>query len=244
MPNYVKNIVTVSEETMNKIKEKYFKMGILSFEKIIPMPKRLHLIDGYITDASIYYTWSKKSEIERKEITKILKSYKVDFYANYWEKIKDCKKRGGFSEIEKFAKNYNPSDIEKELHINSLEELGDAYLENIKEYGCTTWYEWRIENWGTKWDVYDDFKSNKTTMTFETAWSIPEPIFEKLSEEFPNEFIEVKFADEDIYSNNNGKITYLDGLPTISNSLGEKFAKEVWNENIEKEKGIIEEMYD
>ena len=25
MPNYVKNIVTVSEETMNKIKEKYFK---------------------------------------------------------------------------------------------------------------------------------------------------------------------------------------------------------------------------
>ena len=136
------------------------------------------------------------------------------------------------------------TDIEKELHINSLEELGDAYLENIKEYGCTTWYEWRIENWGTKWDVYDDFKSNKTTMTFETAWSIPEPIFEKLSEEFPNEFIEVKFADEDIYSNNNGKITYLDGLPTISNSLGEKFAKEVWNENIEKEKDIIEEMYD
>ena len=26
------------------------------------------------------------------------------------------------------------TDIEKELHINSLEELGDAYLENIKEY--------------------------------------------------------------------------------------------------------------
>ena len=40
MPNYVKNIVTVSEETMNKIKEKYFKRGILSFDKIIPMPKR------------------------------------------------------------------------------------------------------------------------------------------------------------------------------------------------------------
>ena len=68
MPNYVKNIVTVSEETMNKIKEKYFKGGILSFDKIIPMPKRLNLVDGSITDASIFYSWSKKSEIEKQNI--------------------------------------------------------------------------------------------------------------------------------------------------------------------------------
>ena len=83
MPNYVKNIVTVSEETMNKIKEKYFKGGILSFDKIIPMPKRLNLVDGSITDASIFYSWSKKSEIEKQNICKILKNYKVDFYPNY-----------------------------------------------------------------------------------------------------------------------------------------------------------------
>ena len=83
MPNYVKNIVTVSEETMNKIKEKYFKRGILSFDKIIPMPKRLHLVDGSITDASIFYSWLKKNEIQKQEICKVLKNYKVDFYPNY-----------------------------------------------------------------------------------------------------------------------------------------------------------------
>lgn len=96
MPNYVKNIVTVSEETMNKIKEKYFKMGILSFEKIIPMPKRLHLIDGYITDASIYYTWSKKSEIERKEITKILKVIKLIFMLIIGRRLRIVKKEEAF----------------------------------------------------------------------------------------------------------------------------------------------------
>ena len=79
------------------------------------------------------------------------------------------------------------------------------------QYGCTSWYNWRIENWGTKWGV-SEFSCNRTTMIFETAWATPEPIFEKLSEEFPNDYIEVKYADE-CYSNyNNGQIIYKEGL--------------------------------
>ncbi len=244
MPNYVKNIVTVSEETMNKIKEKYFKGGILSFDKIILMPKRLNLVDGSITDASIFYSWSKKSEIEKQNICKILKNYKVDFYPNYWEKIKECQKRGHFKDINKYAKNYKVSDVEKELDIHNLEELGDAYINNIKQYGYVTWYEWSINNWGTKWDVYEDFKCNERTMIFETAWSIPEPIFKKLSEEFPNDFIEIEFADEDVYSDNNGKIIYQDGLATISSNLGEEFTMEIWNKKLDNEKDIVDEMFD
>ena len=81
-------------------------------------------------------------------------------------------------------------------------------------------------------------------MIFETAWSIPEPIFEKLSEEFPNDFIEVRFADEDIYSDNNGRIIYQDGLASISTNLGEKFAMEIWNEKLDNEKDIVDEMFD
>ncbi len=54
MPNYVKNIVTVSEETMNKIKEKYFKGGFYHLIKLFQCQKRLNLVDGSITDASIF----------------------------------------------------------------------------------------------------------------------------------------------------------------------------------------------
>lgn len=43
MPNWVKNIVRTSEDTMKNIKEKYFTDGILDFNKIIPMPKSLEL---------------------------------------------------------------------------------------------------------------------------------------------------------------------------------------------------------
>ncbi len=81
-------------------------------------------------------------------------------------------------------------------------------------------------------------------MIFETAWSIPEPIFKKLSEEFPNDFIEIEFADEDVYSDNNGKIIYQDGLATISSNLGEEFAMEIWNKKLDNEKDIVDEMFD
>lgn len=81
-------------------------------------------------------------------------------------------------------------------------------------------------------------------MIFETAWSIPEPILKKLSEEFPNDFIEIEFADEDVYSDNNGKIIYQDGLATISSNLGEEFAMEIWNKKLDNEKDIVDEMFD
>jgi hypothetical protein len=41
------------------------------------------------------------------------------------------------------------------------------------------WYNWNIENWGTKWDVAGrddgvvDLKKNEITLFFDTAWSPP-----------------------------------------------------------------------
>ena len=65
-----------------------------------------------------------------------------------------------------------------------------------------------------------------------------------LSEEFPNDFIEIEFADEDVYSDNNGKIIYQDGLATISSNLGEEFVMEIWNKKLDNEKDIVDEMFD
>jgi hypothetical protein len=48
------------------------------------------------------------------------------------------------------------------------------------------WYDWRIENWGTKWDVYnatcDRMDANTLVLRFDTAWSPPMPVYEKLTD--------------------------------------------------------------
>ena len=48
------------------------------------------------------------------------------------------------------------------------------------------WYDWRLDNWGTKWDIYEThctrIDANTLYMTFYTAWSPPIPIFDKLTD--------------------------------------------------------------
>jgi hypothetical protein len=48
------------------------------------------------------------------------------------------------------------------------------------------WYDWRIKNWGTKWDatlLQATRKKNIATLYFETAWAPPIEIYKALEEE-------------------------------------------------------------
>ena len=51
------------------------------------------------------------------------------------------------------------------------------------------WYMWCVNNWGTKWDACDksiDYEDSEIlALTFNTAWSPPEGIVEKLREKYP-----------------------------------------------------------
>lgn len=71
--------------------------------------------------------------------------------------------------------------------------------------GIVCWYEWKVENWGTKWNAYDARiladVDGMTKLRFDTAWSHPRPIIDKLSAMFPDETIRVRYADEDLGSN-------------------------------------------
>jgi len=46
------------------------------------------------------------------------------------------------------------------------------------------WYDWRIDNWGTKWEIYDAncdlMDANTLVLYFYTAWSPPFKVFDKL----------------------------------------------------------------
>jgi len=76
-------------------------------------------------------------------------------------------------------------------------------------YGKNNWYDWSIENWGTKWNAYN-FSRNEKSIGFQTAWSAPHPILEELTGMFPGVYITHEWADEDI-GHNCGTREYLNG---------------------------------
>lgn len=85
----------------------------------------------------------------------------------------------------------DPQMIDK---IYNIMNTGDAELchslipepRTVDGEPADGWYEWRIENWGTKWDIYDStcdrIDANALVISFLSAWSPPMPIYEKLTD--------------------------------------------------------------
>ena len=52
------------------------------------------------------------------------------------------------------------------------------------------WYDWRVQNWDTKWDCYDvvvtDDDPESVEIEFNTAWSPPEAICNQIREDYPD----------------------------------------------------------
>jgi len=70
------------------------------------------------------------------------------------------------------------------------EELGVAYIFASTGKQDDRWYDWNIENWGTKWNTYDaellDINES-IEYTFNTAWSPPEMAIAALREIYKEE---------------------------------------------------------
>ena len=64
------------------------------------------------------------------------------------------------------------------------------------------WYDWRINNWGTKWDLCDleaydrNWEEGFISYHFWTAWSPPEQVLEALTKQHPKLTFSYKFSDE------------------------------------------------
>ena len=73
----------------------------------------------------------------------------------------------------------------------------------IGETGFKSWYEWSIHHWGTKWNAYDCVmktiirgEEKSVELRYETAWSVPLPVLEKLAEVEPSLSFEYYAFDE------------------------------------------------
>lgn len=113
-------------------------------------------------------------------------------------------------------------------------DLGDVYLSNKELYGYETWYGWCNHNWGTKWNSCDAVWRSDNYVEFETAWNMPEEIFLKLAELFPNLTFEVDFADEDIGINCGRGHFNDDGNSWVDYVDTPEFACDVWETDYEE----------
>jgi hypothetical protein len=156
---------------------------------------------------------------------------------------------GDISEIEKLKSLVKTKDtnfsIENYFPIpKNIEE------QNESTTSVPTWYNWRISNWGTKWDVYEVSEWNDSILTgevpnntglskitFLTAWATPFPALIKLTEIFPNLIIKCKFADEDMGSNCGRYILY--NLELIDEVSFEKYS----SESLKYAESVMEESY-
>jgi hypothetical protein len=119
-----------------------------------------------------------------------------------------------YDEQEKRIVEGNLTDNEKNFGLSRglTQKLADEYK---KKFGYADWYNWQIENWGTKWNAYEQVQI-ENVIEFQTAWSTPFALLVNLSLMFPEVTFEVRFADED-FGHNVGEYTLLGGDEMDSN---------------------------
>ena len=90
-------------------------------------------------------------------------------------------------------------------------------LNNIRETGHATWYEWSIANWGTKWNAYS-VEDRGDSLRFETAWGMPTEVLTAVLSALQEKEIDFiwEWADED-YGNNLGIVTIVNGFVASKN---------------------------
>ena len=73
------------------------------------------------------------------------------------------------------------------------QDLEDPWKRLVfKSTGITDqrWYDWRLQNWDTKWDAYDvvvtDDDPDQFEVEFNTAWCPPDSVCNALREQYPD----------------------------------------------------------
>ena len=92
---------------------------------------------------------------------------------------------------EKDLKEYSFSKPRGE--VGELPVMSDDKMKGLHfaSTGCQDdrWYNWRVQNWGTKWDCYslemdDTDMPHGFEVTFETAWSPPEEVCYAIKDQY------------------------------------------------------------
>lgn len=175
MPNHVTNKIIIHSPNLDEVLA-FVKSenSDFDFNTLIPMPESLDIEESSTKNAAFVYVltdgYKQADQYSRPfRHRKYFGSVFNDFSS--WE-----------SELERSKVDFEriKDDPEK---LSQFLNLGNQVAENYNKYGCSTWYQWCIKNWETKWNAYDVLVT-ENSIKFDTAWSSPQPVIEKLVSQF------------------------------------------------------------
>ena len=111
--------------------------------------------------------------------------------------------------------NHSKYGANGELPIIEELKLNNGGVMKLSKFKSTNeqdlrWYDWRLQNWDTKWDVPKDdieiveINNGSIVVGFDTAWCPPYSIYKKLRDKFKDVKIEWWARDEDDQTNGEG----------------------------------------
>ena len=248
MPNYIINNIYLkgSQEDIDKLivllgKDVENPEEKINFNNVIKMPESLNLVEGGFAKEYVAAYLKSISDKERFAIAAKLKGKHTGYYGDYLNKYKDAFSKDLTQEDKNILEGRISKDF-KDLNFSSIEDVGKAYIDNIINYGADTWYDWRVNNWGCKWNAFKS-RIEDNVISFQTANSSSLPITKKLSEMFPGIYFSHEYADEDI-GYNCGWFNYENG-DEVSEYLPEgeeavRFACKIWGYDV-TEYGLLPE---
>lgn len=172
MPNWCWNTIKVDGMYRDKILN---DEGVVDFNIVLPMPETLgQVTSGSSNNRDMYMYLSEKNSLAHSTVLKnpdiqILLSNKNRFCSNN-EELQYC--RNAVTDL------IASGDLEE---IKKSYEEGKLLIENYKSYGHITWYEWRWNVWGVKWNAATTMV-NDEEICFDTPWGPPLGWLEKLAE--------------------------------------------------------------
>lgn len=106
-------------------------------------------------------------------------------------------------QIARVVKAYNDERLFEEFlpcppELREETAIGEDFVKRDEErsnalyekYGFSSWYDWQVAHWGTKWDAntydkLDDLPDTATSvcLSFDTAWSPPIDFYQHMEEE-------------------------------------------------------------
>lgn len=215
MPNWCTNhmIISGDKQLISELANKIIRKDpdnndrlIFDFEGIFPTPEVYYQeVDSMLAAAAEIFIFKPSFVLSENELTKSnfglrpIYPWLYEALHQYlsplcnWDKVT-------VSEAEALIRSDDSGTLQKNCKV----DIGviDRLRRNVEQYGYIDWYNWRVSNWGTKWNACEScvtVTDENIDVCFETAWAPPEGIYRAICEAYPDLQLTARFIEEGMW---------------------------------------------